>query len=180
MTLFNNKDRMQEAAPEIGEEFPSSVASDAKAYNSEIEKHVGKKIKLFRNMRGLSQSDVAVKLGITFQQFQKYETGKNRIPISRLMKLASIFGVNMTVFFENTLNVMFDDIMGRKPNRLHEDVAHIEVSTVQRPNSFSVNEFSMDDEVHNLVRYFKSIKDASVRKHISMLVKSLSSEDNKF
>lgn len=179
MTPFNNKDKMQEIAPEGGEEFSSNIVTDAKSYNSEIEKHVGKKIKLFRNMRGLSQSDVAVKLGITFQQFQKYETGKNRIPISRLMKLASIFGVNMTVFFENTLNVMFDDIMGKKANRLHEDVTQIEVSTVQRPNSFSVNEFSMDDEVQNLIKHFKAIKDSTIRKHISLLVKSLSSDDNK-
>ena len=150
--------------------------TNLKSKSQEIEKHVGKKIKLFRQLRGLSQSEIAVHLGITFQQFQKYESGKNRIPISRLMKLAEIFNVNMTVFFENSVNVMFEDIMGKTANHLNEDVVPIEVTSVRQNNFQTQNNFTQDEDVMNLVKNFNSIKDAGVKKHILMLVKSLSEE----
>lgn len=171
MSLFNKK--MQK---NVGFEPIELDVESIKGQNNEIEKHVGKKIKLFRQLRGLSQSDVAVHLGITFQQFQKYESGKNRIPISRLMKLAEIFGVNMTVFFENSVNVTFESIMNSKATSLKEDVKPIEVSSVNEGavKSFSVEQ--MDDELKALIRNFKAIKDVSVKNHISMLVKSLSQD----
>lgn len=174
MALLNNKDRMQDGSKDFNAD--RTELENVKAYNSEIEKHVGKKIKLFRQLKGLSQSDVAVHLGITFQQFQKYESGKNRIPISRLMKLASIFGVNMTVFFDNSLNVVFEDIMVKKANKLQESVTQIEVSSNPRSSSISVSEFTADEDMQQLIKYFKLIKDSSVKKHILMLVKSLSEE----
>jgi transcriptional regulator with XRE-family HTH domain len=38
--------------------------------------------------RDLSQSDLAEKLGVSFQQVQKYEKGTNRITVSRLEQIA--------------------------------------------------------------------------------------------
>jgi transcriptional regulator with XRE-family HTH domain len=172
MTLFNEK--MQKINLDKSSESPAQEnPAKAKFQSHEIEKHVGKKIKLFRQLKGLSQSDVAVHLGITFQQFQKYESGKNRIPISRLMRLAEIFGVNMTVFFENSVNVMFEDVMGKASNCLNEDFTPIEST----PSIRKISEEKIeDDETKNLLKSFKAIKDIGVRKHITMLVKSLSEE----
>jgi transcriptional regulator with XRE-family HTH domain len=53
-----------------------------------------------RLMLGMSQSNVADALGVTFQQLQKYEKGVNRISASRLQHLAQIFLVPVTFFFE--------------------------------------------------------------------------------
>jgi len=50
--------------------------------------------------RGLSQSGLAEKLGITFQQVQKYEKGVNRVGSGRLFEIAGIFGIPVTSFFE--------------------------------------------------------------------------------
>ena len=174
MTSFNQK------MENIKNEGVEATSNNLKSKSHEIEKHVGKKIKLFRQLRGLSQSEIAAHLGITFQQFQKYESGKNRIPISRLMKLAEIFNVNMTVFFENSVNVMFKDIMQKKSNHLSEEVLPIEVSSnkLSSLQSDEIHSFSNNEEVMNLVSNFQSIKDVGVRKHISMLVKSLSEEKN--
>ncbi len=166
MALFSKK-VSKETGEEVNPEAPKKVK------NHDIEKHVGKKIKLFRQLKGFSQSDVAVHLGITFQQFQKYESGKNRIPISRLMKLAEIFGVNMSVFFENSVNVMFEDVMQKASNQLKEDVNSIESPSIKNASN---SEFTQDEETQNLIKNFKSIKDIGVRKHISMLVNSLSEE----
>lgn len=60
---------------------------------------VGKKLKELRNMRRMSQSHVAGKLGISFQQIQKYEIGSNRISASRLYELSNILSVCVSDFF---------------------------------------------------------------------------------
>jgi transcriptional regulator with XRE-family HTH domain len=49
-----------------------------------VDIHVGSRIKMQRRMLGLSQTDLADGLGITYQQVQKYENGKNRVSSSRL------------------------------------------------------------------------------------------------
>jgi len=141
--------------------------AEMKSKSKDVDELVGKKIKLFRQLKRCSQSDISDQLGITFQQFQKYESGKNRIPISRLMKLADIFETNISVFFENSINVMFDEVGQKKSNRLNEDVSLLEFNTP------SIRTGGEDEEVLNLIKSFKSIKDEGVRNHISMLVKSL-------
>lgn len=65
-----------------------------------IDVKVGKQIRTLRLMRGLSQAEVAEKLGISFQQLQKYETGFNRISASRLFELAEVLDYSMSRFFE--------------------------------------------------------------------------------
>ena len=182
MTTFNEQKAQYKKSfrAEHNEEEAQNFEAEKHVYNEElksqnlaIEKHVGKKIKLFRQLQAYSQSDVASHLGITFQQFQKYESGKNRIPISRLMKLAEIFRVNMNVFFDNNVNVMFEDIM-KKGNRLSEEVVQIEVSSnSNRESPFGLNHIQNDSEAQDLMKNFNRINDPAVRSHICMLVKSL-------
>lgn len=62
--------------------------------------HVGKQLKIRRNMLGISQQDLAESVGITFQQIQKYESGYNRISSSRLYQLAKILDCTVGYFFE--------------------------------------------------------------------------------
>ena len=61
---------------------------------------VGRKVRERRTLAGMSQTVVAEKLGLTFQQLQKYEKGGNRISASRLYELALILGVPVSYFFE--------------------------------------------------------------------------------
>lgn len=49
--------------------------------------------------RGLSQSRLAVGIGLSFQQLQKYESGANRVSAGRLQKIADLLGVPVTVFY---------------------------------------------------------------------------------
>jgi transcriptional regulator with XRE-family HTH domain len=49
--------------------------------------------------RGLSQNDVARQSGVSFQQFQKYENGDNRISAGRLQRVAAALNVPVTVFY---------------------------------------------------------------------------------
>ncbi|MEQ6249061.1 helix-turn-helix transcriptional regulator [Sulfitobacter sp. HNIBRBA3233] len=65
-----------------------------------VDVHVGQKLKQIRTLRRMSQTDVANRLSLSFQQIQKYEIGSNRIAASRLFELAQIFDVSPAYFFE--------------------------------------------------------------------------------
>jgi transcriptional regulator with XRE-family HTH domain len=61
---------------------------------------VGHNVCAWRIARGLSQSQLGERLGVTFQQVQKYEAGANRMSTGRLVKAAAILNVPMAAFFE--------------------------------------------------------------------------------
>ena len=61
---------------------------------------VGERLAALRKARGLSQGELGQKLGITFQQVQKYERGTNRISAGRLYEIAIILGVGIQYFFK--------------------------------------------------------------------------------
>jgi len=63
--------------------------------------YIGKRMKMQRLARGLSQTDIAKRLGITFQQIQKYERGVNRVGAGRLQEMANLLGVTPAFFFED-------------------------------------------------------------------------------
>lgn len=65
-----------------------------------IDKHVGSRVRMRRMMVNMSQEKLGEKLGITFQQIQKYEKGTNRIGASRLQQIANVLGVPVGFFFE--------------------------------------------------------------------------------
>ena len=65
-----------------------------------VDVHVGKQLRTQRALFGLSQSELAKQLGITFQQLQKYESGANRTSASRLWQASKILGVPVSYFFE--------------------------------------------------------------------------------
>lgn len=64
-----------------------------------IDVHVGARICARRKLLQLSQKQMAEKLGITFQQVQKYEKGVNRIGAGRLYTIAVILGVDIDYFY---------------------------------------------------------------------------------
>ncbi len=57
---------------------------------------LGRAIRLARVTAGKTQSDAADHLGVSFQQFQKYESGINRIPVEKLVTLAPFLEVPVT------------------------------------------------------------------------------------
>ena len=57
---------------------------------------VGPRIRAARHKLDMSQTDLADRLGITFQQIQKYENSKNRVSIGRLSHIADILGLSIT------------------------------------------------------------------------------------
>ncbi len=124
-----------------------------------IDVHVGSRIRLRRNLLGLSQEKLGEGLGITFQQIQKYEKGTNRVGASRLQAISSILGVPVSYFFEDA------------PTREEATPGMAEDSTNY------VVDFLNSAEGLQLNRSFVKIADSRIRKRILDLVKALSSDN---
>jgi len=66
---------------------------------------VGQNIRIWRLQRGLSQTELGQRIGVTFQQVQKYEKGTNRVGASRLSQIADILQVPLSTLFEGTAQI---------------------------------------------------------------------------
>jgi transcriptional regulator with XRE-family HTH domain len=123
--------------------------------------HVGSRIRMRRNILGMSQEKLGESLGITFQQIQKYEKGTNRVGASRLQAIASILDVPVAFFFA--------EVPGRESalDGLSEG-----------DGSRFVIDFVNSGEGLQLNRAFARIADAKVRRKVVELVKALASEES--
>ena len=65
-----------------------------------VDIHVGQRVRQRRWMLGLTQHQLAERVGIRFQQVQKYETGENRMSAGRLFDIAGALGVPVVFFYE--------------------------------------------------------------------------------
>ncbi|WP_306153292.1 helix-turn-helix domain-containing protein [Roseovarius sp. MMSF_3281] len=69
-----------------------------------VDVHVGKRIRHRRWLVGMTQQQLAERVGIKFQQIQKYETGANRVSASRLWDIGDALDVEVSFFFEGLEN----------------------------------------------------------------------------
>lgn len=122
-----------------------------------IDVHVGSRIRLRRNMLGMSQERLGDSLGITFQQVQKYEKGTNRVGASRLQAIAEVLGVPVSFFFEDAASVSPQANGFSEPDQ-----------------TFNLMEFCTSSEGLQLNRAYIAIDDPKVRRKVLDLVKALS------
>jgi len=151
--------KKQKKPGKFGEE---KMTEDNKKKPNPIDVHVGSRIRLRRNMLGMSQEKLGENLGITFQQIQKYEKGTNRVGASRLQAIASILSVPVAFFFE--------DAPG-------QETAASRGFAEDASMAFAV-EFCGSPEGLQLNRAFVKIPDVKVRRRIIELVKSLAADDD--
>ena|SRR5919202_5021487 len=112
---------------------------------------VGARIRLRRQTIGMTQTELAEQIGVTFQQVQKYELGTNRVGASRLAAIAAALRVPVAFFFEEL--------------RPSEDV---EIARDALMNALR------DRTTVELVKAFAGISDLGVRRGILELVRSAS------
>src|SRR6185312_10957643 len=127
-----------------------------------VDKFVGGRVRMRRKMLKLTQRDLCKAIGSTYQQIHKYETGRNRLPLGRLVRIAEVLKVPVAFFFEGAENVS-------------EDVA--EDQTENSIPSLQVAKFLATTDGLALISAFTQIKDASVRVLILELIKRLSHRD---
>jgi len=139
-----------------------------------VDVHVGNRIRLRRTLLGYSQQFMARKLGLTFQQIQKYEKGCNRVGASRLWDISKVLKVSMDFFFED----MDKDIECQSPMMqvmpdgegylmLNEEVDEIDLDPMNKK------------ETLELVRAYYRITNRGLAKQLFDLVVTLSKTSSK-
>jgi transcriptional regulator with XRE-family HTH domain len=129
-----------------------------------IDVHVGSRVRLRRMLLGMSQEKLGEKLGLTFQQIQKYEKGINRIGASRLFDLAQVLGVPVQFFYEEAQ-------AGGEPYAL------VAVGYGETPAENSIVEFLRSRDGLELNKAFVRIPDHKARRAIVDLVRSLAHDE---
>lgn len=127
-----------------------------------IDKHVGSRVRMRRMMLGMSQEKLGERLGLTFQQVQKYEKGTNRIGASRLQQISAILSVPVSFFFEGAPSGEVTPTGGFQETQAASYVA----------------DFLSTSEGLALNRSFIKIRDAKVRRKVVDLVKAIAGEDD--
>lgn len=98
--------------------------------NNPVDQHVGRRVRERRLLLGLSQNAVAQQIGVTGQQYQKYEKGENRISASRLFDLANTLKVPVSHFFDD----MADATKGSSPAHILSGAPAIDVDIPVTPS----------------------------------------------
>jgi len=127
-----------------------------------IDQLVGGRVRQQRMFVGMSQEQLGEKLGLTFQQIQKYEKGANRVSASRLWEMSKIFDVPICYFFEGT-ETGHDE-------HVNDDVGFAETEQSRLTGG-------SDSERLRLNRYFVQITDPSLRRAVIDLAKSIAGTD---
>ena len=122
--------------------------------NYDIE--LGKRIRLRRVEIDISQSGLADKLGVSFQQVQKYEKGVNRVGASRLQQIATALDVPVTFFFD-------DDGLGKRASDGKREVESL---------LFVDSAFSL-----RLLRAYASMKNQTVQRQFVSLIESIAANE---
>jgi transcriptional regulator with XRE-family HTH domain len=65
-----------------------------------VDLHVAGRIRHRRKLLGMTQAEVADFIGVSVQQMQKYESGRDRITAGYLFAIAMMLGVNVDYFYE--------------------------------------------------------------------------------
>jgi transcriptional regulator with XRE-family HTH domain len=112
---------------------------------------------------GMSQEKLGEKLGLTFQQVQKYEKGINRIGASRLFDLAQVLGVSVQFFYEEA--PVTD---GQQPPASD--------GSAEKVDENAIVEFLRSRDGLELNRAFVRISDVKARRAIVELVRSLAND----
>ena len=63
---------------------------------------IGSLIREMRKAAGMSQMRLADKIGVSYQQVQKYEKGASKLSVPRLMQIAEVFGVPVMAFLDDS------------------------------------------------------------------------------
>ncbi len=112
---------------------------------------LGRNVRTARSAAGKSQSEVADFLEVSFQQVQKYENGKNRIPVDRLVSLAAYLEVPVVQFID--------------PSESDSEFHSL------------ASQFS-DKEFHTLMEAWGTLKDRPMRAALLNLVKRMADLQN--
>jgi len=120
-----------------------------------LDAEIGRRLRQARLAENLTQDGLAQKLGISFQQVQKYENGSNRVSTSRLWNISNALNVPVTYFFQDL------------------------DQTNTSPGARFDRENTLPDQTLRVARKLNALPDGAVKDQIFALVSSLTQEHDK-
>ena len=128
---------------------------------SQIDVHVGARVRQRRTLFGMNQTNLGNALGMSFQQVQKYERGMNRISASRLFDLSRVLDVPIQYFFDDMPAAIAANSPGNKKRGKAKKLPSYEPDPMHK------------QETLELVRAYYKILDPQIRKRLFELTKAL-------
>ena len=120
-----------------------------------INRNIGRKIKKIRVNLGISQIALAEKIGLSFQQIQKYEKGSTKISVMRLQQISEALGVSITDFIK-------------------EELAGAKVSDYSPEYGIAKESQFLNKEEKTLLKLFRRTKNRKIREGILMQLRGIS------
>lgn len=127
-----------------------------------IDLYLAKRLRQIRIEAGMSQEELSDLAGLTFQQIQKYEVGKNRIPASRLFEFSQILQRPLADFFEKI-----------KADRMYYNY------DFEKDKNLESKSNKTQRDLQNLISAFSQIEDDLARKHLILIAKDLAKAKRK-
>lgn len=135
----------------VAEEKKSKRSPDFK------DKILGSRMKAYREISGLSQSELGEAVGVTFQQIQKYEHGTNKISVVRLLEICDALKISIT----NVLNGLTDTTVDHATPLIVSD----------NPQESLSEDPMVSKETTELLKVYYSISDPKKRKSVVKFIK---------
>jgi transcriptional regulator with XRE-family HTH domain len=117
---------------------------------TDADREMGRRLRLMRIERGMSQTSLGERVGITFQQIQKYENGSNRISAARLKEFSEILSAPLSYF--------------------------LQIQKAAMGTELKVFEYLHTENALRLVKAYSKIKTPAVRSAFVQLAESMISE----
>lgn len=121
--------------------------------STQIDRHIGERIRRRRTLLGLTQEQLADALGISYQQVQKYETGANRVTAGRLFQIGQSLQCDVAFFYQDLAETPADPAQATQGG--------VDVSS---------------RAVIELVRNFQAIESEALRSSLLNLARNIASE----
>jgi transcriptional regulator with XRE-family HTH domain len=134
--------------------------TESKGRADDIDKLVGRRLKMRRMMLGLNQQEVGEALDVSIQQVQKYEKATNRISSGKLFTLSKFLRVPISYFYSQT-----EDTTTLASAKFAEDAVSYDATDPAA---------ATEKEVISLIKAFNDVKNPQSRKKIIDLIKAMS------
>ncbi len=128
---------------------------------SPVDVHAGARLRVRRTLLGMTQTNLSDAIGVSYQQMQKYECGKDRISASRLFALSRVLDVPVQHFFDD----MPAAVAASSPTIKKRGRA-------KKPPRYESDPMARRETLQ-LVRAYYKIRDPEIRKHLFEMTKTL-------
>ncbi len=137
-----------------------------KARATEVDAHLGARVRARRQLMGLSQEDLGQALGVTFQQVQKYERGTNCMTVSRLMDASRVLNTPFDFFVDG----IFPASGASRP------AAYARGFSDGKQEGFD-GDILTRRETMDLIRAYYSIRDEKLRRQLLEMARAMTGKD---